>query len=41
MLTKAAMATPGDCLKVFYELRHQYMKDGGQAVMEEKNRDLG
>ncbi len=36
LLTKATMAAPEDCLKVFYELRDQYMKDGGQAVMEEK-----
>ena len=36
LLTKATMAAPEDCLKVFRELRDQYMKDGGQAVMEEK-----
>lgn len=36
LLTKATMAAPEECLKVFHELRHQYMKDGGQAVMDEK-----
>lgn len=36
LLTKSAMAAPEDCLKVFNELRGQYMKDGGQAVMDEK-----
>ncbi|MDR1263470.1 MAG: extracellular solute-binding protein [Oscillospiraceae bacterium] len=36
LLTKATMAAPEDCLKVFHELRDQYMRDGGQAVMEEK-----
>ena len=36
LLTKATMAAPADCLKVFHELRDQYMRDGGQAVMDEK-----
>lgn len=36
LLTKSVMAKPEDCLNVFYTLREQYMKDGGQAVMDEK-----
>ncbi len=36
VLTKSTMAKPEDCLDVFHQLRDQYMKDGGQAVMDEK-----
>lgn len=36
LLTKSVMAKPEDCLTTFYQLRDQYMADGGQAVMEEK-----
>ncbi|MDR1600664.1 MAG: extracellular solute-binding protein [Oscillospiraceae bacterium] len=36
LLTKATMAKPEDCLETFHQLREQYMRDGGQAVMEEK-----
>lgn len=36
LLTKSVMAKPEDCLDTFHTLRDQYMKDGGQAVMEEK-----
>lgn len=36
LLTKAVMASPEECLNVFYKLREQYMEEGGQAVMEEK-----
>ena len=36
LVTKSVMAKPEDCLTVFKELCDQYMKDGGQAVMDEK-----
>ena len=36
LLTKSTMAAPEDCSKVFAELRDQYMRDGGQAIMDEK-----
>ncbi len=36
MITRAAMASPEECLDVFRTLRDQYMANGGQAVMDEK-----
>ena len=36
MLTKAVMASPDDCAKLWESLVEEYMNMGGKAVEEEK-----
>ena len=36
ILTKTTVAAPEECLELFYQLRDEYMAEGGQAVMDEK-----